>query len=74
MTCPIALAIRELHPDARVDVFDNTAALTLPGGTALLLARLPQEARRFIDRFDSGEPVEPFEFELTWRTDAEAAA
>jgi hypothetical protein len=61
--CPIALAVdRALGGECcvAVTIFDvyiteNAHAEVFP---------LPSEARQFIQRFDKGKPVSPFEFEL----------
>lgn len=67
VSCPIALALTDAigDPDIQVRVHDDEAVLFR--GKRIARAELPPEAVRFIDRFDSGQPVEPFTFTLTWR-------
>lgn len=55
--CPVALAIKEVTPwcpmvDSKFVEFGS------------FVMDLPQEVTTFIDLFDHGHPVEPFEFEL----------
>jgi hypothetical protein len=71
MACPIALAIIEQQwPTAEVDVFDGHAYASDPDFTAIradyLTADMPDEADDFVNAFDKGEPVRPFEFSLSW--------
>lgn len=74
-TCPIALAIRRVVPGTNVEVHyawvgfgDRYTWRTTPeNGDRMLVPQrvpLPWKAREFVDRFDAGEPVEPFEFHL----------
>jgi hypothetical protein len=56
--CPIALAIQRVMEDPRWTVHYGTAFC------GSRMARLPVEASRFVRMFDTGWPVEPFEFEL----------
>lgn len=66
--CPIALAVQEVFPHYVVEVgeFD----LTLENGTGdcdyekYLEYELPAEACDFVEQFDSGHYVRPFDFEL----------
>lgn len=67
-SCPIALALSEAINSpawrARVSVFCDTVAVF---GDDVWPAALPPEALDFIGRFDNGETVAPFSFDLTWR-------
>lgn len=56
--CPIGLAARRVFKE-RV-IVDSDGCHLMGGGRY----SLPKEAQNFISRFDKGEPVEPFEFEL----------
>lgn len=60
--CPIALALMECvphGPEDHVSVGTDSCGAT-PHGRA----DLPRAARDFINRFDAGMPVTPFEFNL----------
>lgn len=68
-SCPIALAIRDMHPGAwTADVYSDFAMLTASRHAEPLTASLPAEAVDFVHIFDGGGDVAPFEFEVTWRT------
>jgi hypothetical protein len=57
--CPIALACKRVGvpvPFVETDQVSN--------GVQGVPAPLPREARDFIDRYDDGEDVEPFAFEI----------
>ena len=59
--CPIARALnRELgtKPEAELYVYGEHVDI---GGDRYAL---PREARRFVDRFDAEQPVEPIAFEI----------
>jgi hypothetical protein len=58
--CPIARAITRVRDTPTV--FSSWAYI---GGTCHTEYDLPPEATEFIRRFDIGEPVEPFDFEMT---------
>jgi hypothetical protein len=66
--CPIALAMKEQRGDY-VDVDGCHAWYHPPGNDGgALTADLPEEARKFVDRFDHGdETAGPFEFTVEWR-------
>lgn len=69
MACPIALAIIEQHwREAEVDVIDGHAYASgdSVGPADYLKADLSDEADDFVNAFDKGEAVQPFEFPLTW--------
>lgn len=56
--CPIAMALKRLgveHPIVNRGYWFDSWAVLYP-------SRLPVEARRFIEAFDQGRPVEPFSF------------
>ncbi len=62
--CPIALAILERLPHlACVEVDSNGVELICLNDDDIVCA-LPDEALRFINRFDFGAEVAPFEFSL----------
>jgi hypothetical protein len=65
--CPIALAIVHAIGDMPANVSVSAWDARLYRHEDTLDAALPQEARAFIERFDLGDTVEPFEFDLTWR-------
>ena len=60
--CPIALAVQEVFPRQIVEVgqFD----LTVGGTKRHLEYELPEEASDFVEQFDMGHYVRPFDFEL----------
>jgi hypothetical protein len=66
--CPIARALKRAGAsEARVDYAD--CSLAIPGRSAFRSYDLPPEACEFRERFDGGEAVEPFAFDLevhTW--------
>lgn len=63
--CPIALAIRDATGAAHFDVIVSTHGWSHYNGNKLLgNYELPVDATNFITKFDLGEPVSPFEFEL----------
>lgn len=72
--CPIALAIIEVLPDTHVSVFaDLKSVCNAPAQFRDAYVRingearyLPREASDFIDSFDCGRPVVPFEFDLEY--------
>lgn len=66
--CPIALALRDLHPGATIDVYNSFAVIFTGPAAADLTASLPPKASEFVEAFDHGEDVEPLEFQLTWQT------
>ena len=62
--CPIAQAVRRTHPTwtvglTAIDVCSNDDAAKVLGTISLPLA-----AQEFVERFDDGLPVEPFEFTI----------
>ncbi len=56
--CPIACALHEQRPTFEVSVGCYKTLINK------VMYALPAKARDFIDDFDSGKPVTPFEFEL----------
>lgn len=61
MACPIARAVRrKLKTEVRVK-YDEVVAEYVDWNVTY---GLPPEASRFVDEFDSGEPVLPFRFKL----------
>lgn len=71
--CPIALALRDMHPEFAIDVYNSFAVVVQDPHTPGLTASLPLEAADFITAFDDENTVEPFEFELTWQDRDETA-
>jgi hypothetical protein len=65
--CPIALAIQRTLDTKFADVFPHVAYTRKTNGTFWSTAALPDIATAFIFRFDAGQPVEPFSFEVTFR-------
>lgn len=69
--CPIALALYEQHPPAK-DCYWSVCTvgtllwrqLTTVTWKTIAKYSIPREARVFIRRFDVGNPVEPFTFEM----------
>lgn len=57
--CPVALALREAFPNKKVWV---DPLYTIEIGEDVYVA--PEEVRQFVERFDDGEEVEPFAFNL----------
>jgi hypothetical protein len=60
--CPVALAIREAG-------FPKACVLSVqvwldPNQTTRSAIKLPRHTRHFIEAFDEGDHVEPFEFDL----------
>lgn len=70
--CPIALAIVEQwdgpinHHDIAVDNREVLVIQRHRGGQRSFTAQLPPEAMRFVQSFDDGYQVEPFEFTVEW--------
>lgn len=60
--CPIALAIRSA---TGFSYMVTPTEVCLEDAQPRLWIQLPIEARQFIDAFDRGKSVEPFEFELS---------
>jgi hypothetical protein len=61
--CPAALALQDAFPHHFVEVSDGMASIRR-WGEAAVVVDLPPAAKRFVSRFDAGDEVEPFEFEL----------
>lgn len=59
-TCPIALAVCRLFPDANVQV--SSYRITVETGDGFEYFYLPREAKNFIQNFDGGRSVQPFSF------------
>lgn len=66
--CPLALAVSRALSGRRIAI---TACVRVYSGfsTSVALA-LPETARNFRRRFDQGDPVEPFSFELSMNEEA----
>jgi len=65
--CPIAMAIMDANiiPDTLVSVEYGAARFFRSGDMMpVAIGRLPKNAQVFVDKFDTGEPVEPFEFTM----------
>lgn len=61
--CPIALAINRLSCVKKVLV-SSTTIMVYVEDSAGDIYRLPDEACSFVDRFDNGKFVMPFEFDI----------
>lgn len=61
--CPIALAMNEQHGPGHLVATCESLFTNEDGVVAWL--KMPSEADDFIGKFDTGEPVQPFEFEVT---------
>ena len=59
--CPIALAMTEKFPNCAVGLFGYWVDAT---DLTMDYKLLPVNANKFIEMFDSGKKVEPFEFEI----------
>lgn len=68
VSCPIALALKETPGATNVSVGIGTASIgygnVLRYDYKRTYYHLPWQATEFIDRFDFGDPVQPFEFEM----------
>lgn len=65
--CPVALAFKDVFPDKKVQAGIGVAIIE---DAKYLLAEywdLPREASNFIEQFDRGFPVYPFEFDAVKR-------
>lgn len=60
--CPVALALGEQHVGQEFVVFSTHMTCQMGNGRAVFV--LPPNAVLNISRFDKGEQVEPYEFEL----------
>ncbi len=59
--CPVALATQRTYETAYVWV--NTESITIDYQDPRIV-KTPSDVKRFVLKFDAGEPVFPFEFEL----------
>jgi hypothetical protein len=68
--CPVALAIRDAFPHlVYIEVAPEGISISLRGADIWGLKAhvdVAREVQEFIRAFDSGEPVEPFTFELDY--------
>ena len=63
--CPVALAVRD-QTGAQIAYVDMaTVAITRRNHD--FEAHSPPQVSHFVDAFDHGHPVEPFEFTVTWQ-------
>lgn len=63
--CPIALAgLEAIEGATRVRVGFSTMNVQIKGSDRQKFLDLPYEAKTFVRRFDNGDPVKPFEFEI----------
>lgn len=61
--CPVALAIKDtLHP-LSIEITDDFIHFGLPGGRYSPV-HTPENVSYFVDKFDDGQPVQPFTFTL----------
>lgn len=63
-SCPIALAISEQVEEASFVSVGTCSAYYYDRALNNHFIKLPDEAKSFVTKFDKGELVEPFEFEL----------
>ena len=68
--CPVARALQRLGLDAEVD---DTDVLMIDKHLWTIEFPLPDPAREFIAKYDTGLPVEPFEFEMEFPPELEEA-
>ena len=59
-SCPIALAVGRTRPDTNPSVFVDSDFIQI----GYSYFRTPRVAFKFMQAFDAGQPVEPFEFEI----------
>jgi hypothetical protein len=62
-SCPVALAIKQTLPDVSVVV--DATMLSISTSTTYTSYKLSKPLQRFIQTFDSGEPVAPASFIIT---------
>lgn len=62
--CPIDLAARRVWPNARFSTAPTCILFYSRGPDAAATILLPDAAREFVQAFDAGKPVHPFEFEI----------
>ncbi len=58
--CPVALAVSEAMGERYICGMENVC-----NDVGMIIIKLPEEAQEFIQQFDKGYEVEPFEFDLT---------
>ncbi len=63
--CPVALAVEPMLPVGVQPVVTLLGVSGWDGKQFVSQGELPVDAARWISRFDKGEKVEPFEFDLT---------
>lgn len=56
--CPVALAIKEVY---KTDVWVYSDSIRIADNSL----EIPDAVKGFVNAFDSGKPVSPFEFELS---------
>lgn len=62
--CPIAQCIKRTYPDRLINIGTDDVSIAEGRYEKGTLTELPLIARQFIDNFDKGLEVSPFEFEL----------
>jgi hypothetical protein len=72
--CPIALAVNDCLDESWAYAIPDIALIYDACGVMLAYAHLSVDAQLFIERFDGGLAVEPFEFSVEWIDQDRAAA
>ncbi len=65
--CPVALAVSRVLPfySCSITPFKALFQINSPEvSSQWVIAELPKSAARFVERFDAGKPVKPFNFYL----------
>jgi hypothetical protein len=65
-SCPVACALADAFPGARCHAGRNALTVYDRCGTRCLRVPHPDSVLKFIRAFDSGQPVDPFTFELDY--------
>jgi hypothetical protein len=63
--CPVALALKVLFPDATTVEVDSVRLVAAGDSGELLYRPTPALVRDFVNDFDMGHKVEPFEYPLS---------
>lgn len=70
--CPIALAVlRALKPAARYVGVGSDLLEIGENDNPLFIVPLPEEAKEFVEKFDAGQPVKSFSFEVNLTTNGD---
>ena len=60
--CPVSLALREVDPGS--DWCVSTLHIMRETGHDVGITESPATVSKFVSRFDNGDPVQPFSFEI----------